>query len=565
MTRRRFALYADAARSMRARQIAHRARRVVPVRLLAAGTRTRTPPAWHPLAGGLAIDPAPHSGPQSEPAGDGTFHFVGVSRPFTDTPHFWHTGQDGLLFAFGLHGFAELSRYTGTQRTAEADEFWCRVLASWLRHGSEPAHPGWHPYPLSGRIMAWCAALSAGGWPDPLAGQMLASLTRQAQVLRRSIEHDIGGNHVLRNAAALIFAGACLADPKLERRGLALLRRELRSQLLADGGHEERSTAYHRAIRAELDDVAALLGRTDRAAPGWLLDACERMRSWERAVRGPDGRLPLLNDAWEGPPEPGAPSAAREAVTVLRESGYVALRHSGDQLVADAGPVAPRHLPPHAHADVLSFVLWADGRPLVVDPGSFTYTGPLRDTFRGTAAHNTVEVDGTDQCELWGDFRAAFLPRVTRLDISAHADLTIVAARHDGYRRLSDPVVHERWFCWIPGDGLVVVDVLHARRAHRAISRLHLAPGVPATGGARVGPFALQPLGAELTVSVTAGAYAPYLGVQREIEVIELAGAVPPGVPFGWALLRPGAEASLEGTALTLTRRDGARVTLQLR
>ena len=322
--------------------------------------------------------------------------------------------------------------------------------------------------------------------------------------------------------------------------------------------------AYHRAIRAELDDVAALLGRTDRAAPGWLLGACERMRAGSGRCADRTGACRCSTTRGRARRARRA-GAAREAVTVLRESGYVVLRHAGDQLVVDAGPVAPRHLPPHAHADVLSFVLWADGRPLVVDPGSFTYTGPLRDTFRGTAAHNTVEVDGTDQCELWGDFRAAFLPRVARLDISAHADLTIVAARHDGYRRLSDPVVHERWFCWIPRDGLVVVDVLHARRAHRAISRLHLAPGVPATGGARVGPFALQPLGAELTVSVTAGAYAPYLGVQREIEVIELAGAVPPGVPFGWALLRPGAEASLEGTALTLTRRDGARVTLQLR
>jgi uncharacterized heparinase superfamily protein len=224
-----------------------------------------------------------------------------------------------------------------------------------MTHAGQPAEPGWHPYPLSGRIIAWCAALSAGGWPASLQQRMLASLVRQTQVLRRSVEHDIGGNHVLRNAVALTFAGACLGDPALERRALALLRRELRSQLLPDGGHEERSTAYHRAIRADLEAAAALQARAHGSAPRWLVDARERMRAWEQKLRGPDGRLPLLNDAWEGPAEEVAPR--REAVSVLRQSGYVVLRHDGDQLVADAGPISPAHLPPHGHADVLSFVL----------------------------------------------------------------------------------------------------------------------------------------------------------------------------------------------------------------
>src|SRR6185312_9501162 len=42
----------------------------------------------------------------------------------------------------------------------------------------------------------------------------------------------------------------------------------------------------------------------------------------------------------------------------------------------------------------------AGGRPLVVDPGRFTYAESrpnLRRWFKGTAAHNTVCVDGLDQ------------------------------------------------------------------------------------------------------------------------------------------------------------------------
>ncbi len=154
---------------------------------------------------------------------------------------------------------------------------------------------------------------------------------------------------------------------------------------------------------------------------------------------GPDGALPLLNDAWEGPAIREPP--AEEPLTQLADSGYVVFRHGDDQAVFDVGPLCPPHLPPHGHADALSFVLWGDGRPVVVDPGVGAYTGPLRNRFRATAAHNTVEVDGASQCVLWGDFRLARLPTVRAALPRKHAGgVVTVAARHDGYRRLDDPV-----------------------------------------------------------------------------------------------------------------------------
>ena len=48
----------------------------------------------------------------------------------------------------------------------KADAFWSRVLESWLTENAVPRRPAWHPFPTSGRVMAWCAALGAGGW-DP--------------------------------------------------------------------------------------------------------------------------------------------------------------------------------------------------------------------------------------------------------------------------------------------------------------------------------------------------------------------------------------------------------------
>jgi uncharacterized heparinase superfamily protein len=546
---RQLGRYGYAIRHMRTRQLLGRSRRLIPPTLLGVG-RTASAARWAPLAQGLGVDPAPQSGPQPAPHLDGTFRAVGESRAFPSSG-FWLTRENSLLFHFHLHGFSELARYAAGSRTAAGDGFWSSVLASWLEECAAPRRPAWHPFPTSGRVIAWCSALSAGGWEAELERRTQASLQRQVRLLRRSIEHDIGGNHVLRNAVALVVGGACLRDERTERLGLRLLRNELARQILDDGGHEERSTAYQRAIVADLHDVLLLLERSGRKAPAWLAASVERMQGWLDAVRGPDGRLPLLNDAWDGPSLQRPPA---DSVTDLADSGYLVIRDGLDQAIFDVGPLAPPHLPPHAHADALSFVLWADGQLLVADPGSFTYSGPDRDRFRGTSAHNTVELDGEDQCDFWGPFRAAHMPRVRRLQLEDRGNVTVLVAEHDGYRRLKDPAVHRRTFCWVPGAGLVVVDRLIAGRQHTAVSRLHLAPG-QRTDGSSIGPLVLVGLGVGGGVEVEPSLHAPYLAQTIAAATVVRRWSGTGGALTGWSLLREGTTARLGERTLRIARR----------
>jgi len=139
-----------------------------------------------------------------------------------------------------------------------------------------------------------------------------------------------------------------------------------------------------------------------------------------------------------------------------------------------------------------------------------------------------------------------------------------MAASHDGYRRLSDPVVHCRVFVWCPGAGLVVVDVLEGKRPHRVRSTLHLAPEVPPST-TWVGPFRLAALGQAGDVVLGRAPYAPYLGQKVTAPVVEYATEVAPGRPFGWSLLRPGTSVrELSTERLVVTRDDGPPLTLQL-
>lgn len=74
----------------------------------------------------------------------------------------------------------------------------------------------------------------------------------------------------------------------------------------------------------------------------------------------------------------------------------------------------------HAHADLLSFVLWVNGQPLLVDSGTYAYHGSLRDYFRLTSAHNTVMVDGQDQALPQPNFNWQQISDATCIDWSGN-------------------------------------------------------------------------------------------------------------------------------------------------
>ncbi len=73
------ARYGDAIRHMRPRQLAWRARRLVPPAVLGAGL-SESQRELRRLAAGIGVDPAPQSGPKPPPHRTGTFAAVGRER-----------------------------------------------------------------------------------------------------------------------------------------------------------------------------------------------------------------------------------------------------------------------------------------------------------------------------------------------------------------------------------------------------------------------------------------------------------------------------------------------------
>jgi uncharacterized heparinase superfamily protein len=148
------------------------------------------------------------------------------------------------------------------------------------------------------------------------------------------------------------------------------------------------------------------------------------------------------------------------------------------KLVADAGPLGYLSIAAHGHADALAFTLSAGGRPLLIDPGTYAYhtEGAWRRYFRGTAAHNTVLVDGRDQSESGGNFMWLRKAEATCEAWSSDDRIDRLRASHDGYLRLADPVLHRRTITVNKQERIVEVeDILTCRRVHDIEFHWHLA------------------------------------------------------------------------------------------
>lgn len=146
--------------------------------------------------------------------------------------------------------------------------------------------------------------------------------------------------------------------------------------------------------------------------------------------------------------------------------------------VVDAGPLGYLSIAAHGHADALAMTLSVGGREFLIDPGTYAYhTQKIwRDYFRGTAAHNTVCVDGENQSVIGGNFM--WLRKANaRCDKWETNDATDrLVASHDGYLRLADPITHRREISLDKGARrFVIVDTLECRGKHRACWSWHFS------------------------------------------------------------------------------------------
>ncbi len=423
---------------------------------------------------------------------DDTFTFLNQSHSFGEKID-WNWARNGKLWTYNLTYFDFLNQPGMTANTG------LRLIRAFIA-ATPTLRDGLEPYPTSLRLMNWIRFLSYHRIYDAnIDVHLLAQMTR----LRQRLEFHLAGNHLLENAFALTYVTHYFRLKSEFKQATNLLRAQLGEQVLADGGHDERSPMYHQILLDRLLDVLLALESdtwpADSLLTAFLTDMARRMLTWLDAITFADGSVPMVNDAAVGI----APSTVQlrqkaaqlpmpiqvESETRLgqrylsaspdqSDSGYRRLESERFTVLADVGLVGPDHQPGHAHADTLSFLLYADGKPVLVDTGTSTYEiGSRRTWERSTAAHNTLTINDLDSSEVWGGFRVGRRARVSVLTNTPNQ----LTARHDGYRRLG--IWHQRSWKLNP-DQLTITDQLLTKNRQpittaQATARFYVHPDLP--------------------------------------------------------------------------------------
>ncbi|HJZ76156.1 MAG TPA: alginate lyase family protein [Vicinamibacterales bacterium] len=409
-------------------------------------------------------------------------------------------------FYYGLD-LATAAEQTGDPAYVAA---WQRLIRSWVAQVAIDHDPS----DVVGRriqnwIYAWSRFAACTDLEEMSPGftaEITRSLGDQIAHLERHLTRE--RNHRTLELYALLVAALALPDldPRGMRRELALaqLHRNLLDDILPDGVQRERSTHYHHVVLRSFLGARENLRRFGLAVPAGFDDRLERAVEFALHCHRPDGTIPALSDSDRGSyldllalaadllarPDflyaatrgaAGSPPPVRQAsfpvggYYVQRSGWGEGARRFGDEhyLMFDCGPLGDGG---HGHYDALSVEIAACGAPLVVDPGRYTYCDDAphwRRWFKGTAAHNTVTVDGLDQTPYRRGkpkgpvARARLVDRLTRPGF----DLLwgeVVSPAYDA--------VHRRRVLFIGDEYWLIEDRLDGSSPHRYDLRFHLPP-----------------------------------------------------------------------------------------
>lgn len=367
--------------------------------------------------------------------------------------------------------------------------------------------------------------------------KILEALFNQAEFIEKHhVRFSSANNHLIGEATGLVLAGLFFIKNETAaywlKKGLAILENEIERQILPDGMSAEQSTHYLAfALDFYLIGCIALL-RAGRQLPEIyntrFKEVADLIHDWQDA-RGllPDfgdgdngciyfpeysdtrfssilNSIGLLSDEpalcsenlksdpvifwlwhwhenYQSCLEKECPPYVNNESKFRSHAGYFSMKSSDPenrhQMIFDCGNLGLQPMAAHGHADALSFTLNMNGVPMLIDPGTYAYYYrlPWKNYFRGTAAHNTLTVDGLDQSQIVSYFVWQNQAQVKIRQQTNENEFDFIVAEHDGYNRLNHRVWHQRQVLYIKNYYWLIVDLGYGFGRHHFEQNFHFA------------------------------------------------------------------------------------------
>ncbi|ELB18984.1 TPA: heparinase II/III family protein [Enterococcus faecium] len=389
------------------------------------------------------------------------------------------------------------------------------LIDDWIINNSERiTGDKWNPYVIAERISNWigfcsqyCAVLNLDvkSYADHICGH--------AYELKKSFEFQLGANHLLSEAKALIFAGAFLKDDSLYNFGKKILKEEFKEQFLEDGAHYERSISYHVESLQQYFESTVVMNILGDDDVYHFVKILMKPYLFLNAMISVNGEIPLFNDSAldypfydaadflatsEGMFSSIAPNSRRGVYSKRWNTGiskkekinwhtngcfvnigYIHYRFDVNSenysFFFDGANCGPDYNLGHAHADALSILLSNSKKNIFVDTGVYTYKpGEERNKCRSTKAHNTVEIDNSNSAEIWSAFRVAKRGHSVFEIKENEKNKLHILGQHDGYEKcLKTNAMHTREVI-IENNEIIICDSITGQ--HDCVVRFHVGP-----------------------------------------------------------------------------------------
>ncbi|GHB62620.1 heparinase [Persicitalea jodogahamensis] len=422
-------------------------------------------------------------------------HFCGddinwATNPYPDKEWIWQLNRMTFWDAMG-----KTYRQTGDESYAEA---WADQIVDWTRKNPRDAEHAyaWRSIEAGIRGHRWTGQFqyfidSPAFTPEVLVAFLNSCYDHSTFLMTR---YSKGSNWALMEAEGMAFIAMTFPEfqdaEKWSSEAIARLNKEITNQVYDDGHQRELAFGYHMGCIGwfmRTYELAHLNGRQN-AFPESYIQRIEKMCEVPMKLAFPDGSTPQFGDSWSGKPgqyfgqlkewaklfnrpdflyvategkEGTRPDATAFA---FRESGLYAMRSSWDKdavsMVLKCGPDGGGHCQP----DNGTFELYAGGRHLMPDGGSYIYSGNPegRAWFRQTKVHQTLTLNGEN---------SAYAPKLRLW--KPGKDLDVLVIENQSYPDL----LHRRAVLFVDKRYFVIVDEAIGTATGDIDLHFQLAPG----------------------------------------------------------------------------------------
>ena len=325
--------------------------------------------------------------------------------------------------------------------------------------------------------------------------------------------HSSAGNHLIVESVGLFWIGKALGGSKQGEKwigkAIGIIKEQIKRQINSDGSNKEQSFWYLGFVLAAA--ITYILLEEKQYISSEIDNRIEKMLEFVYEMTDEKGQFSDYGDRDDGycfrtireyheSPFPGLlnigslifnrPDLARDSQRFLSQikfwtkkvrhkdrlhrikkkanrktkiknynkGGMTLMKWNKGRLLFRHASLGLSNMYGHGHADALSVIFSWESIPVIIDLGSGQYNGnqDIRNYFRSTIAHNTIEIGGKNQAKILGPFLweksyEAWLNEAGEFP-SLYAD-----ASHNGYIK-NCSVLHSRRIEWLKNNHIEIID-----------------------------------------------------------------------------------------------------------